>query len=102
MPITITGPGGTANQAASIPQDGDYYLSFNAYPGVNTISLDMEDAISWDNRAYIYVPDQAKKNILYLGEKGPATKALLSLPNVAVKPGQVLDFDLVVAAKMPH
>ena len=67
---------------------------------MNTISLDMEDAISWDNRAYIYVPDQAKKNILYLGEKGPATKALLSLPNVAVKTsGRYSDFDLVVAAK---
>ena len=100
VPITITGPGGRTSQAASIPQDGDHYLSFTAYPGVNTISLELEDAISWDNQAYVYVPDQAKKEVLYLGEPGPALKALRSLPNVAVMTsGRYSDFDLIVVAR---
>ena len=100
IPITITGPGGKTSQAAAIPQDGDYYLSFTAYPGVNEISLDIEDAISWDNRAYVYVPDQAKRDVLYLGEAGPALKALQSLPNVIVMTsGRYSDFDLIVLAR---
>lgn len=100
IPITITGPGGKTSQAAAIPQDGDYYLSFTAYPGVNEISLDIEDAIFWDNRAYVYVPDQAKRDVLYLGEAGPALKALQSLPNVNVlTSGRYSDFDLIVLAR---
>ncbi len=100
VPITITGPGGRSSQAASIPQNGDYYLSFTAYPGVNTISLDLEDAISWDNQAYVFVPDQGKKEVLYLGEPGPALRALQSLPNVAVATsGRYSDFDLIVVAR---
>ena len=100
VPITITGSGGTTRQAAQIPQGGDYYLSFTAYPGVNQISLELEDAISWDNQAYVYVPSLAKKNVLYLGEPGPALKALQSLPNVDVMTsGRYSDFDLIVLAK---
>ncbi|MGB3921231.1 BatA domain-containing protein [Methanothrix sp.] len=100
VPITITGPGGKSSQSALIPQNGDYYLSFTAYPGVNKISLELEDAISWDNQAYVYVPDQAKKNVLYLGDPGPALKALQSLPNVAVMTsGSLPDFDLIVLAR---
>jgi len=98
--ITITGPGGNTRQVASIPQDGDHYLSFTAYPGVNQISLELEDAISWDNQAYIYVPDQAKKKVLYLGEPGTALKALKSLPNIEVMTsGRYSDFDLIVLAR---
>jgi len=100
VPIIITGPGGRTSQEVSIPQDGDYYLSFTAYPGVNTITLDLEDAISWDNQAYVYVPDQAQKKVLYLGEPGPALKALQSLPNIAVMTkGRYSDFDLIVLAR---
>ena len=82
------------------PSGGDYYLSFTAYPGVNEISLDLQDAIAWDNHAYVYVPDLAKKKVLYQGEAGPALAALRSLPNVQVETsGEFSDFDLVVVAR---
>jgi hypothetical protein len=100
VPITIRGPGGSSSQTAQIPSGGDYYLSFTAYPGVNEISLNLQDAIAWDNHVYVYVPDLEKKKVLYLGEKGPALAALRSLPNVrAETSGEFIDFDLVVAAK---
>jgi Aerotolerance regulator N-terminal/von Willebrand factor type A domain len=98
--ITIHGPGGSSSRLAQIPQDGDYYLSFTAYPGVNEISLDQKDAIDWDNHAYVYVPDLAKKRVLYLGEAGPALDALRSLPNVEVETsGEYSNFDLVVVGR---
>ncbi|VVB69067.1 Uncharacterised protein [uncultured archaeon] len=100
VPITISGPGGSSSQTASIPQDGDYYLTFTAYPGVNEIALDLQDAISPDNHAYIYVPELGEKRVLYLGDPGPALSALRSLPNVDVETsGEYSSFDLVVAAR---
>ena len=98
--ITIRGPGGSSSRLAQIQQDSDYYLSFTAYPGVNEISLDQQDAIDWDNHAYVYVPDLAKKRVLYLGEAGPALDALRSLPNVEVETsGEYSNFDLIVVAR---
>jgi len=100
VPITISGPGGSSGQTASLPQDGDYYLSFTAYPGVNEISLGLQDAISWDNQAFVYVPVLGEKSVLYLGEPGPALSALRSLPNVRAETfGDFSGFDLVVAAR---
>jgi len=100
VPITITGPGGSSSQTANLPQGGDYYLTFTAYPGVNEIALGLQDAISWDNHAYVYVPVLGLKRVLYLGEPGPALAALRSLPNVQVETfGDYSDFDLVVSAK---
>jgi hypothetical protein len=100
VPITLTGPGGSSGQTANIPQDGDYYLSFTAYPGVNEISLGLQDAIAWDNHAYVYVPVLGEKRVLYLGEPGPALAALRSLPNVRAETfGDYNNFDLVVAAR---
>ena len=100
VPITISGPGGSSSQTAQIPSGGDYYLSFTAYPGVNEISLDVQDAIAWDNHVYVYVPDLEKKKVLYLGETGSALAALRSLPNVRAETiGEFSDFDLVVVAR---
>lgn len=100
VPITITGPGGSSGQTANIPQDGDYYLSFTAYPGVNEISLGLQDAIAWDNHAYVYVPVLGEKRVLYLGDTRPALAALRSLPNVRVETsGDYSNFDLVVVAR---
>jgi len=100
FPITISGPGGSSSQTASIPAGGDYYLSFMAYPGENQISLELKDAISWDNRAFVYVPDLGEKRVLYLGEAGPALAALRSLPNVQTDTtGDPSDYDLVVVAR---
>jgi hypothetical protein len=98
--ITILGPGGSSSRLASLPAGGDYYLSFTAYPGVNEISLDQQDAIGWDNHAFVYVPDLAKKRVLYLGEAGPALDALRSLPNVEVETsGEYSNFDLIVVGR---
>ncbi|MCX6668818.1 MAG: BatA domain-containing protein [Methanothrix sp.] len=100
VPVTISGPGGSSGQTADIPQDGDYYLSFTAYPGVNEISLGLQDAISWDNQAFVYVPVLGEKRVLYLGEPGSALSALRSLPNVRTETfGDYSGFDLVVAAR---
>lgn len=100
VPITIRGPGGAADRTVQMASGEDYYLSFTAYPGVNEISLDLEDAVDWDNHAYVYVPDLARKRVLYLGEEGPALAALRSLPNVEVETvGQLEDFDLIAVAR---
>ncbi|MDM7934619.1 MAG: BatA domain-containing protein [Methanothrix sp.] len=99
VPITITGPGGTSSYTASIPQGEEYHLSFIAYPGVTRISLDVEDAISWDNDAYVYLPEKGVRRVLYLGDPGPALAALRSLPDVQVETeGDLSGFQLVVVA----
>ncbi|MDQ1261535.1 MAG: hypothetical protein QG575_716 [Euryarchaeota archaeon] len=101
VPITIRDPSGAAaGSTVQMASGGDSYLSFTAYPGVNEISLDLEDAISWDNHAYVYVPDLAQKRVLYQGEEGPALAALRSLPNVEVETsGEFNSFDLIVVAR---
>ncbi|NPV61079.1 MAG: hypothetical protein HPY61_00335 [Methanotrichaceae archaeon] len=97
--ISIDGPGGSSSRSATIPQGGDFYLSFTAYPGVNRISLDEGDAINSDNAAYVYVPSLKDKTVLYLGDESPALVALRSLPGVMVRQsGDYDSFDLVVAA----
>lgn len=100
VPITIRGPGGASTRSIAMDPGADYYFSFTAFPGVNYISLEQSDAISWDNKAYIYVPDQGQKKVLYLGEETPALSALQSLPNVQVsRSGDYSNSDLVVVAK---
>ncbi len=100
VPITIRGPGGSSSRSIAMDQGGDYYFSFTAFPGVNYITLDLNDAISWDNKAYIYVPDQGQKKVLYLGDVTPAIAALHSLPNVqAARSGDYNSFDIIVVAK---
>lgn len=103
VPITIEGPGGSSSQTANLPAQGDYYLSFTAFPGVNKISMDLQDAVAWDNSAYVYVPNIGKKKVLYLGDDGPALSALRSLPNVLAETSadsaDYGDFDLIVAGK---
>ncbi|MBP7070971.1 MAG: hypothetical protein KBA97_07850, partial [Methanothrix sp.] len=77
----------------------DYFLFATAYPGITEISLDIDDAVSWDNLAYVYVPALNKKRVLYLGRDGPALAALRSLPNVEVTTEGVPEgHDLVVVS----
>jgi len=101
VPVTIKSPDGTtAGRTLQMDSGGDSYLSFTAYPGVNEITLDLDDSVSWDNHAYIYVPNLASKRVLYQGEEGPALAALRALPNIAVMTsGELSGFDLVVVAK---
>ncbi len=100
VPISVTGPGGTSSSSVFLVQGQDYYFSFKAYPGVNKITLDLKDAISADNTAYVYIPEQGQRNILYLGDTGSALTALQSLPNVQVEQsGDYVNFDVVVVSK---
>lgn len=100
VPITISGPGGSSTRTINLDKGQDYYFSFNAVPGINIISLGINDAISSDNRAYIYVPGQKQTNVLYLGEDEPSLIALQSLPHVKVeKSGDPSNFDVVVVSK---
>lgn len=99
VPVTISGPGGKTSQTVPMDAGENYFLSTTAYPGVNEISLDIDDAISWDNLAYVYVPALNKKRVLYLGGDGPALAALRSLPNVQVTTaGRPEGHDLVVVS----
>jgi len=100
IPIIIDGPGGASSRTISIPRGGDYYFTFQAFPGINKITLEIVDAISSDNSAYVYVPEMGEKKVLYLGDDSPALIALQSLPNVDLsKEGDYSDFDLIVVAK---
>ena len=99
VPITISGPGGTVSRTVQMESGEDYFLSTTAYPGVNEISLDIDDAVSWDNHAYVYVPALGVKRVLYLGEDSPALAALRSLPNIEVATeGPPEGYDLVVVS----
>ncbi len=99
VPVTITGQGGETSRTVQMGAGEDYFLSTTAYPGITEISLDIDDAVSWDNRAYVYVPALNKKRVLYLGRDGPALAALRSLPNVEVATeGAPQGHDLVVVS----
>jgi len=97
IPIEINGPGGTSLLTKTIDSGGDYYFTFDAFPGINSVSLKLEDAISSDNQAYIYVPELRPRRVLYIGEDGPILAALKSLPQVTIsRSGSYGRFDLVV------
>lgn len=97
VPIKISGPGGTTTTTRTIESGGDYYLNFDAYPGLNVISLELEDAISADNKAYVYSPETRAKKVLYLGDDGPALAALESLSHLSIsRSGNYDRFDFVV------
>jgi Aerotolerance regulator N-terminal len=99
VPIIVAGPGGRSTSDIFLDRDKDYFFSFKAFPGQNRISLDLNDAIASDNEAYVYIPEQGQRNILYLGNSGPSLAALQSLPNVQVaRSGDYQDFDLVVVS----
>jgi len=99
VPVTISGPGGKTSRTVPMGAGEDYFLFTTAYPGITEISLDIDDAVSWDNLAYVYVPALNKKRVLYLGSDGPALAALRSLPNVEVTTEGVPEgHDLVVVS----
>ncbi|HII06761.1 MAG TPA: hypothetical protein HA349_05470, partial [Methanotrichaceae archaeon] len=97
VPIKIEGPGGTSTSTRTIDSGGDYYLTFDAFPGVNVVTLEVEDAIYSDNRAYVYTPEMRQRRVLYLGDDGPVLAALRSISTVAIsRSGEYDRFDLVV------
>ncbi|UEC41929.1 MAG: conserved membrane protein of unknown function [Methanothrix sp.] len=100
VPITVEGPAGSFSTVRTIDAGGDHYLTLDAFPGVTVVSLEVDDAISADNRAYIYAPDLGVRRILYLGEGGPVLAALSSIPAVEVsRSGGYGSFDMVVTER---
>ncbi len=99
IPISVRNQGGTASRMITLPQGRDHYFSFSATPGINQITLEVDDAVASDNTAYVYVPELEAKKILFSGEDSPALFALRALPNVRVyRAGDYSDFNLVVIA----
>ncbi len=97
VPIKITGPGGTSTSSRTIESGGESYLTFDAFSGVNSVTLEVDDAISSDNTAYIYTPVLRPRRVLYIGEDGPVLAALRSISAVAIsRSGDYNGFDLVV------
>jgi hypothetical protein len=97
VPITIEGPGGTSTSSRTIDSGGESYLTFDAFPGVNSVILGVDDAVSSDNRAYVYTPELRPRRVLYIGEDGPVLSALRSISTVDVsRTGGHGGFDLVV------
>ncbi|OPX80121.1 MAG: hypothetical protein A4E50_01705 [Methanosaeta sp. PtaB.Bin087] len=97
VPIRIEGPGGISTNARTIDSGGESYLTFDASPGITIVTLEVEDALSSDNRAYISIPEVRPRRVLFLGEDGPPLAALLSISTVAVsRSGSYVGFDLVV------
>ncbi len=97
VPITIEGPGGTSTNSRTIDSGGESYLTFDAFPGVNSVTLEVDDAISSDNRAYVYSPELRPRRVLYVGDDGPVLSALRSISTVDVsRTGDYGGFDLVV------
>jgi len=97
VPITIEGPGGSTTTTRTIDSGGDSYLTFDAVPGVNSVTLEVDDAISSDNRAYVYTPELRPRKVLYIGDDGPVLSALKSISTVSVsRTGDYDGFDLVV------
>jgi hypothetical protein len=97
VPITIEGPGGTSTTTRTIDSGGETYLTFDAFPGVNSVTLEVDDAVSSDNRAYVYTPELRSRRVLFIGDDGPVLSALRSIPTVDVsRTGGYGGFDLVV------
>lgn len=97
VPIRIEGPGGTTTATRTIDSGGESYLTFDALPGITIVTLEVEDAISSDNRAYVSVPEVRARRVLYLGEEGPPLAALGSISGIDVsRSGEYGSFDLVV------
>ena len=100
VPVTVSSPGGADTKTITLDTDSDYYLSFDLVFGKNTVSLEIDDAISLDNTAYVYVPERVPMRILCHGEAGPAYVALRSLPYITVeRSGDYSDFDMVVISE---
>ncbi len=69
------------------PQSSEYFAISNTGPGTTRISLDVEDALSADNNAYVIIPKSVKRDILYITDnvKSPSYIALGLIPYTTVK-----------------
>lgn len=95
LSIKVTSQGGSSEQRAFIGADDDYYISLSLPHGISTVSLDVKDAISADNTAYIYAPLLDDTRMLYIGESSPTLTALRAIGGVDTG-GDPEGYDLVV------
>ena len=94
--FTLDVPAGGTNQ----------FTLANLGPGITTISLNVKDDLSVDNRAYISIPDTSGQQILYVTDNGklPSKTALSLLPNSDLKiqksvPPSLDNYSLIVLAQ---
>jgi hypothetical protein len=94
--FTLDVPAGGTNQ----------FTLANLGPGITTISLNVKDDLSVDDRAYISIPDTSGQQILYVTDNGklPSKTALSLLPNSDLKiqksvPSSLDNYTLVVLAQ---
>jgi hypothetical protein len=68
-------------------QSSEYFAISNLNPGITKISLNVEDALSVDNYAYVIIPESVKRDILYITDnaKSPSVVALGLIPYTTVK-----------------
>lgn len=106
-----TGRGTSGNTSKSfaidVPAGGtNQFKLANLGPGVTTISLNVDDDLDVDNRAYISIPDTSGQRILYVTDNGklPSKTALSLLPNIDLEiqksvPSSLDNYTLVVLAQ---
>lgn len=95
LSIKVSSQGGSSEHRAFINADEDYYLTLSLPRGISTVTLDVRDAISADNTAYIYAPLQDDTRILYIGDSSPTLAALSAIGGVDTI-GDPKGYDLVV------
>ncbi len=68
-------------------QSSEYFAISNLGPGTTKISLNIEDALSVDNNAYVIIPESVKRDLLYVTDnaKSPSVTALGLIPYTTVK-----------------
>ncbi|MDD5473740.1 MAG: BatA and WFA domain-containing protein [Candidatus Methanoperedens sp.] len=68
-------------------QSSEYFSISSLAPGTTKISLNVDDALSVDNNAYVIIPGSVKRGLLYItdNEKSPSAVALGLVPYTTVK-----------------
>ncbi|AKB77584.1 hypothetical protein MSHOH_1101 [Methanosarcina horonobensis HB-1 = JCM 15518] len=106
-----TGRGTSGNASKSftlnVPAGGtNQFTLANLGPGVTTVSLNVNDDLAVDNKAYISIPDTSGQHILYVTDNGklPSKTALSLLPNIDLEirksvPSSLDNYTLVVLAQ---
>ncbi|KKG73732.1 vWA domain-containing protein [Methanosarcina mazei] len=107
----MTGRGTSGNASKSftldVPAGGtNQFKLANLGPGTTTISLNVDDSLDVDNKAYISIPDTSGQHILYVTDNGklPSKTALSLVPNIDLEirkslPSALDSYTLVVLAQ---
>ncbi|MDO9099108.1 MAG: VWA domain-containing protein [Candidatus Methanoperedens sp.] len=68
-------------------QSSEYFAISSLAPGTTKISINIEDALSVDNNAYVIIPESVKRDLLYVTDnaKSPSVTALGLIPYTTVK-----------------